>query len=123
MLHSLYSPHGLYFRWTTASLRGGLRLAGRRLALRTAGLLHQLVTRAGHDPADALPELNRLIDARCADLRDTLDARWIPVDRQAEYQARVIRAVCALAVRRTSGASRSGEPGWGPGPSVPMHRE
>ncbi len=107
---------------TTARL-AALRLAGRRLALRTAGLLHQLVTRAGRDPADALPELNRLTDARCADLRNALGARWIPGDRQAEYQARVIRAVCALAVRRTPGASRSGEPGWGPGPAVPMHRE
>ncbi|GGW38312.1 hypothetical protein GCM10010340_15020 [Streptomyces griseoloalbus] len=28
------------------------------------------VTRAGHDPAAALPELDRLIDARCADYRD-----------------------------------------------------
>lgn len=67
--------------------------------------------------------MNRLIDARCADLRDTLGARWIPVDRQAEYQARVIRAVCALAVRGTPEASRSGERDWGTGPAVPMHRE
>ncbi len=115
-------PARLLPRMTTAR-PAALRLAGRRLALRTAGLLHQLVTRAGRDPADALPELNRLTDARCADLRNALGARWIPVDRQAEYQARVIRAVGALAVRRTPGASRSGEPGWGPGPAVPMHRE
>ncbi len=107
---------------TTARM-AALRLTGRRLALRTAYLLHQLVTRAGHDPAEALPELDRLIDARCADFRDALGARWIGVDRQAEYQARVVRAVCALAVRRPSGASRSGEPGWGAGPAVPMHRE
>ncbi len=33
-----------------------LRLAGRRVALRTAGLLHQLVTGSGHDPSGALPE-------------------------------------------------------------------
>ncbi|MFI8201529.1 M14 family zinc carboxypeptidase [Streptomyces sp. NPDC085937] len=107
---------------TTARL-AALRLAGRRLALRTAGLLHQLVTRAGRDPVGALPRLDRLIDARCADLRDALGARWIPVERQAEYQARVVLAACALAVRRTPGPSRSGEPGWGPGPAVPMHRE
>ncbi|GAB2330170.1 hypothetical protein STREPTOSP366_53320 [Streptomyces variabilis] len=59
----------------TTARPAALRLAGRRLALRTAGLPHQLVTRAGRDPADALPELNRLTDARRADPRDTLGAR------------------------------------------------
>lgn len=100
-----------------------LRLAGRRLALRTAGLLHQLVTRAGRDPAGALPELDRLIDARCADYRDALGARWITVARQAEYQTRVVLAAFALAARRTPEPSRSGEPGWGSGTAVPMQRE
>ncbi|MEV5934167.1 M14 family zinc carboxypeptidase [Streptomyces sp. NPDC052079] len=100
-----------------------LRLAGRRLALRTAGLLHQLVTRAGRDPAGALPELDRLIDARCADYRDVLGARWITVGRQAEYQTRVVLAAFALAAGRTPERSRSGEPGWGSGAAVPMQRE
>ncbi|MDT0401829.1 M14 family zinc carboxypeptidase [Streptomyces edwardsiae] len=104
---------------TTAGL-AALRLAGRRLALRTAGLLHQLVTRAGRDPGGALPELDRLIDARCADCRDGFGARWITVARQAEYQARVVLAAFELAGR---GPFRSGEPGWGPGTAVPMHRE
>lgn len=107
---------------TTARLTA-LRLAGRRLALRTAGLLHQLVTRAGRDPAGALPELDRLIDARCADCRDGLGARWIPVARQADYQTRVVLAAFAPAVRQATAPSRSGERGWGPGTAVPMQRE
>ncbi|GAA3160555.1 M14 family zinc carboxypeptidase [Streptomyces virens] len=107
---------------TTAGLTA-LRPAGRRVVLRTAGLLHQLVSRAGHDPAGALPQLDRLIDARCADYRDGCRARWIPVERQAEYQARVVLAAFALAVRRPRGPSRSGERDWGPGTAVPMHRE
>ncbi|MET7291141.1 M14 family zinc carboxypeptidase [Streptomyces griseoloalbus] len=107
---------------TTARLTA-LRLAGRRLALRTAGLLHQLVTRAGHDPAGALPELDRLIDARCADYRDVSRARWISVPRQAEYQARVVLAAFELALRHPRTPSHSGEPGWGSATAVPMHRE
>ncbi|WP_399030407.1 M14 family zinc carboxypeptidase [Streptomyces sp. 15-116A] len=107
---------------TTARLVA-LRIAGRRLALRTAGLLHQLVRGSGHDPAGALPELDRLIDARCADYRDACAARWIPVARQAEYQARVVLAAFELALRHPRGRSRSGEPGWGSESAVPMHRE
>jgi hypothetical protein len=99
-----------------------LRIAGRRLALRTAGLLHQLVTRAGTDPTGALPELDRLIDLWCADYRDG-GARWIPVPRQIEYQSRVVLAAFELAARRAPARSRSGEPGWGSEAAVPMHRE
>jgi hypothetical protein len=100
-----------------------LRIAGRRLALRTAGLLHQLVTRAGTDPAGALPELDRLIDLWCADYRDGCGARWIPVPRQIEYQSRVVLAAFELAARHAPACSRSGEPGWGSEAAVPMHRE
>ncbi|MGW2618371.1 M14 family zinc carboxypeptidase [Streptomyces sp. NPDC001500] len=102
-----------------------LRIAGRRIALRTAGLLHQLVTRAGHDPCGALPELDALIDAGCAAYRDECGARWIPVARQAEYQARVVLAAFELAARGPAGPApaRSGESGWGTRPAVPMHGE
>ncbi|WP_338895463.1 M14 family zinc carboxypeptidase [Streptomyces sp. TG1A-60] len=113
-----------------------LAISGRRVALRAAGLLHQLVTRAGHDPAGALPELDRLIDEWCADYRDGYRARWIPVARQAEYQTRVVLAAFDLAAGRPRTApappaacpdahadSRSGEPGWSSEPAVPMHRE
>lgn len=99
-----------------------LRIAGRRIAVRTAGLLHQLVTRAGRDPAGALPVLDRLIDAWCAAYRDDSGARWIPVARQAEYQARVVLAAFDLAGRHAPRA-RTGEPHWGTRPAVPMHRE
>ncbi|GAB2797173.1 hypothetical protein GCM10027073_31400 [Streptomyces chlorus] len=100
-----------------------LTSAGRRPALRPAGLLHQLVTTAGRDPAGVLPELDRLIDARCADHRDTCETRWIPVARQVEYQARVVVAVFEPAARHPGTPSRSGEPGWGSGTVVPMHLE
>ncbi|MFJ6656981.1 M14 family zinc carboxypeptidase [Streptomyces sp. NPDC091377] len=101
-----------------------LRLAARRLALRTAGLLHQLVRRAGSDPAGVLPELNRLIDLWCADFRDGCGARWIPVERQVAYQAQVVLDAFDLARRRAVRPSRSGERGgWGPPTAVPMHRE
>ncbi|MCX4588451.1 M14 family zinc carboxypeptidase [Streptomyces sp. NBC_01549] len=100
-----------------------LRLAGRRVALRTAGLLHQLVTGSGHDPSGALPELDRLIDAWCADYRDGCGARWIPVARQVEYQARVVIAAFELAGRYAPVRSHSSETGWGSQAALPMHRE
>ncbi|MFF9160124.1 M14 family zinc carboxypeptidase [Streptomyces longwoodensis] len=100
-----------------------LRIAGRRLALRTAGLLHQLVTARGDDPAGALPELDRLIDTWCADYQDGCGARWIPVARQAEYQTRVVRAAFELAARDGAPYPRPGEPDWGTQAAVPMHRE
>ncbi|MEU5887246.1 M14 family zinc carboxypeptidase [Streptomyces sp. NPDC047461] len=107
---------------STAHL-AALRISGRRLTLRTAGLLHQLVRAAGTDPVDALPELDRLIDEWCADYRDDCGARWIPVQRQVEYQARVVQSVFELAGRHTRVGSRSGEPGWGSQAAVPMHLE
>ncbi|NUS11601.1 MAG: dehydrogenase, partial [Streptomyces sp.] len=107
---------------STAHL-AALRIAGRRLALRTAGLLHQLVTRAGRDPAGVLPDLDRLIDDWCGDYRDGMGARWIPVPRQVEYQSRVVLAAFELALRHAPACSRSGESGWGSQAAVPMHRE
>ncbi|MER6984942.1 dehydrogenase, partial [Streptomyces carpinensis] len=100
-----------------------LGIAGRRLALRTAGLLHQLVRAAGDDRAGILADLDRLIDQWCAEYRDGLGARWIPVARQSEYQTRVVLATCRLARREARACSRSGEPTWEPGAAVPIHRE
>ncbi|MFB8776247.1 M14 family zinc carboxypeptidase [Streptomyces broussonetiae] len=100
-----------------------LHIAGRRLALRTAGLLHQLATGAGREAAALLPELDRLVDAWCAEIRDGCGARWIPVPHQVEYQARVVLAAFELTVRDTPEGSRSGERGWGSEPAVPMHWE
>ncbi|MFI2641000.1 M14 family zinc carboxypeptidase [Streptomyces sp. NPDC018610] len=100
-----------------------LRIAGRRLALRTAGLLHRLVRAAGHDRAGVLPDLDRLVDQWCADYRENLQARWIPVARQAEFQTRVVLAACELAARRPSARSRSGEPDWGAPAIVPIPGE
>ncbi len=107
---------------STAHL-AALRISGRRLALRTAGLLHQVVRGAGRDPTEALPELDRLLDRWCDDYRDGCGARWIPVARQAEYQARVVLAAFELAGRYAPACSRSGESGWNAGAAVPMHRE
>ncbi|GHH81036.1 M14 family zinc carboxypeptidase [Streptomyces capitiformicae] len=102
-----------------------LGISARRVTLRTAGLLHQLVTRAGRDPAGALPELNRLMGEWCAEYRDGYGARWIPVARQAEYQARVVLTAFELtSARHTCDEdSHSGEPEWSSEPAVPMHRE
>lgn len=107
---------------STAHL-AALRIAGRRIAVRTAGLLHQLVAGAGQDPAGVLPELDALIDAWCADYHDGFGARWIPVARQVEYQTRVVLAAFDLAARPAPAPARSGEPDWGTGATVPMHRE
>ncbi|MET7478852.1 M14 family zinc carboxypeptidase [Streptomyces sp. NPDC005648] len=107
---------------STAHL-AALRIAGRRLALRTAGLLHQLVRAAGRDPAGVLPDLDRLVDEWCADYREGCGARWIPVARQVEYQSRVVLAAFELAGRYAPACSRSGESGWGSEAVVPMHRE
>ena len=107
-----------------------LGISGRRVALRTAGLLHRLATAAGPDAAGLLPRLDALIDGWCADYRDHYGARWIPVARQVEYQSRVVLAASRLAARRRTRAPRaaearprSGEPEWGAGAAVPMHRE
>ncbi|MEU9385444.1 M14 family zinc carboxypeptidase [Streptomyces sp. NPDC048279] len=100
-----------------------LRIAGRRLVLRTAGLLHRLLRSTGHDPTGALPDLDRLIDTWCADYQQAFGARWIPVARQAEYQTRVVLSAFELAHRHARVRARSGEPGWGAEPAVPMHRE
>ncbi|MEU5307608.1 M14 family zinc carboxypeptidase [Streptomyces sp. NPDC021562] len=107
----------------SAAHLAALRIAGRRLALRTAGLLHRLLRGTGRDPAGALPELDRLIDTWCADYEDNLGARWIPVARQAEYQTRVVLSAFELAHRHARVAARSGEPGWGSEPVLPMHGE
>ncbi|WP_345624858.1 M14 family zinc carboxypeptidase [Streptomyces ziwulingensis] len=107
---------------STAHL-AALRIAGRRLALRTAGLLHQVVSVSGRDPADVLPELEGLVDRWCADYREGCGARWIPVARQAEYQVRAVLTAFDLAVRHTLACSRSGEAGWGSPATVPMHWE
>ncbi|MET7700515.1 M14 family zinc carboxypeptidase [Streptomyces sp. NPDC005485] len=109
-------------RLDTARLTS-LSLAGRRVALRTAGLLRQLVTGSGRDPGGVLPELDRLIDGWCADYRDGHGARWIPVVRQVEYQARVVLAAFELAASQVPVRSRSSENGWGSEPAVPMHQE
>ncbi|MCW7942527.1 dehydrogenase [Streptomyces hygroscopicus] len=100
-----------------------LGISGRRVALRTAGLLHQLARAAGSAASGVLPELDALIDAWCADYHDGHGARWIPVARQAEYQARVVLAVFELAGRGAPARSRSGDSGWSPGTAVPMHTE
>ncbi|MGV9246407.1 M14 family zinc carboxypeptidase [Streptomyces sp. NPDC003710] len=100
-----------------------LGISGRRVALRTAGLLHQLARAAGPAAAGVLSELDGLIDDWCADYVDGYRARWIPVARQAEYQARVVLAAVELARRYTPVRSRSGEGGWGPEAAVPMHTE
>jgi hypothetical protein len=81
------------------------------------------VTGSGHDPSGALPELDRLIDAWCADYRDDCGARWIPVARQVEYQARVVIAAFELAGRYAPVRSHSSETGWGSQAALPMHRE
>ncbi|MFG3246444.1 M14 family zinc carboxypeptidase [Streptomyces sp. NPDC048187] len=100
-----------------------LRLAGRRLSLRTAGLLHQLVTRTGGDPAGVLTEVDRIVDEGCADYRDGCAAHWIPVGRQVEYQTRVVLAAFELAGRRETAGSRPGDPDRGPEATVPVHRD
>ncbi|MFE1436780.1 MULTISPECIES: M14 family zinc carboxypeptidase [Streptomyces] len=110
-----------------------LGISGRRVALRTAGLLHRLATAAGPATAELVPRLDALIDGWCTDYREHYGARWIPVARQVEYQSRVVLAACRLAARRPprptppprpeEGRPRSGEPEWGAGTAVPMHRE
>jgi hypothetical protein len=100
-----------------------LSISGRRLALRTAGLLHRLVRGTGRDPAGVLPDLDGLIDTWCAEYRDGFRARWVPVPRQAEYQSRVVLGACELAGRQARVRSLSGERDWGTGAAVPMHRE
>ncbi len=104
-----------------------LAISARRVALRTAGLLHQLVRAAGEDPAGALPRLDRLIDEWCADYRDGYGARWTPLARQVEYQSRVVLAAAGLAGRHARGNSGHGSPADAPDrdvkSSAPLRQE
>ncbi|MFD7894868.1 M14 family zinc carboxypeptidase [Streptomyces sp. NPDC059743] len=78
-----------------------LRIAARRLVVRTAGLLHQTL------PPEALPEpltevrstLDRFLTERCAAFEADCRARWIPVRDQAEHQFRIVLAAAELAER------------------------
>lgn len=74
-----------------------LGISGRRLALRAAGLLHQLVTTAAPGLTGVLADLDRLLDAWCAEYEHVYRARWIPVARQVEYQTGVVLALADLA--------------------------
>ncbi|MGW2054362.1 M14 family zinc carboxypeptidase [Streptomyces sp. NPDC001840] len=79
-----------------------LRIASRRLIIRTAGLLHQMLMAAPH-PADGAPgtevraTLDRFLTERCAAFEDDCGARWIPVRDQAEHQFRIVLAAAGLA--------------------------
>jgi hypothetical protein len=74
------------------------------------------VTGAGRDdPTGATADLDRLIDVWCADYHDGHEARWIPVARQVEYQARVVLAAFDLA-RRQAPLPRPGARPLGPSP-------
>ncbi|MYZ39947.1 M14 family zinc carboxypeptidase [Streptomyces sp. MnatMP-M17] len=78
-----------------------LRIAARRLVVRTAGMLHQTL------PPQALPEplaevrstLDRFLTERCAAFEADCGARWIPVRDQAEHQFRIVLAAAELAER------------------------
>lgn len=94
-----------------------LRISGRRLVLRTAGLMRQLVVACGADPAGVLPELDRLIDAWCAEFHTRCGARWIPVSRQVEYQTRVVQTVFGLARRHARVPARTEDPMARPHPA------
>ncbi|KPH99274.1 peptidase M14 carboxypeptidase A [Actinobacteria bacterium OK074] len=118
-----YVPGGRPLPPLTNARLTALGISGRRVALRTAGLLRRLAMAAGPRAAGVLPELDRRIDAWCADYRDGYGARWIPVARQVEYQASVVLSAFELAGRHTRVRSRSGEPEWGSQAAVPMHRE
>jgi hypothetical protein len=74
------------------------------------------VTATGQDPDGAGAELDRLIDLWCADYHDGLGARFIPVARQAEYQARVVLAAFDLARHRSPAPGPA--PGAGTRPSA-----
>ncbi|MEV7682297.1 M14 family zinc carboxypeptidase [Streptomyces sp. NPDC088341] len=106
-----------------------LRIAARRLVVRTAGLLHQtLVPESVAQPpsvtgslppplsltgpfpgfaAGALPEplaevrstLDQFLTERCAAFEADCRARWIPVRDQAEHQFRIVLAAAELAER------------------------
>jgi hypothetical protein len=109
-------------RPSTADL-AALRIAGLRLALRTAGLLRRLARAAGRAAAGTVGELDRLIDQRCADYRDGSGTRWVPVGVQTEFQTRVVLDAFELSFAQGARTwCRSGEEGWGPQAVVPMPR-
>ncbi|MFJ4691433.1 hypothetical protein [Streptomyces sp. NPDC088766] len=91
--------------------------------MRTAGLPHRLVAGCGHDPAGALPEPAARVDAWCADRHDGSGDRWIPLARRVEHRSGVVPAAFEPVARPARAPPRSGEPDWGTGAAVPMHRE
>lgn len=83
-----------------------LRIAARRLVVRTAGLLHQMLA-AGHDTdgaegaevTDVRASLDLFLTRRCDAFEADCRARWIPVHDQVEHQFRIVLAASELAAR------------------------
>ncbi|MFC9651907.1 M14 family zinc carboxypeptidase [Streptomyces sp. NPDC056937] len=95
-----------------------LRIAARRLVVRTAGMLHQMLA-AGHgtepgrgtgttggaagagdpDTAGVRAALDVFLTRRCDAFEADCRARWIPVHDQVEHQFRIVLAASELAAR------------------------
>lgn len=75
-----------------------LDIAGRRIALRAAGMLLRLIDEgcpehaADSEPARLRSRLERRLDAGSRDLLLLADAKWVPVPDQIELQARTVLA-------------------------------
>ncbi|MFF5563610.1 M14 family zinc carboxypeptidase [Streptomyces sp. NPDC012623] len=86
-----------------------LRIAARRLMLRSAGLLHQILDdggegasghRVAQGPApEVRVELQRFLTEGCEAFEADCRVRWIPVSDQVEHQFRVVLATAELAAR------------------------
>ncbi|WP_158575971.1 M14 family zinc carboxypeptidase [Streptomyces corynorhini] len=88
-----------------------LRIAARRLMMRSAGLLHQMLDDGGEGasghrlargPApEVRAELQRFLTEGCEAFEADFRTRWIPVSDQVEHQFRVVLAAAELAARTT----------------------
>ncbi|WP_329061752.1 M14 family zinc carboxypeptidase [Streptomyces sp. NBC_01429] len=100
-----------------------LRIAARRLMMRSAGLLHQMLDDGGEGARghrlvrgaapEVRAELQRFLTEGCEAFEADCRVRWIPVSDQVEHQFRVVLAAAELAARtsRTAPAPEAADDG------------
>lgn len=92
-----------------------LRIAARRLMVRSAGLMHQALADGGTSGDDAVAHdvrtaVDRFLTERCQAFEADCRARWIPVRDQAEHQFAVVLAASELAAGTAGTAGTAGPP-------------
>ncbi|MFD8721393.1 M14 family zinc carboxypeptidase [Streptomyces sp. NPDC059629] len=84
---------------TTMAYVGSVDAFGRRLPLRAASMLLRVLREADDRAA---PRLEELVASWCDAYAERFRARWVPVERQVEHQARTVLAAAQHARERAA---------------------